>query len=85
MELAESEATRDKLEAEIKGLNEEMDTLRAQLKALEDSLKSQEALMMAVKDSSDTVASSIKKVLEANKAAILEQIAHLDKRFARNR
>ena len=78
VELAESEATRDKLEAEIKGLNEEMDTLRAQLNALEDSLKSQEALMMAVRDSSDTVASGIKKMLEANKAAILEQIAHLD-------
>ena len=83
VELAESEATRDKLEAEIKGLNEEMDTLRAQLKALEDSLKSQEALMMAVKDSSDTVASSIKKALEANKAAILEQIARLDERLAK--
>ena len=83
VELAESEATRDKLEAEIKGLNEEMDTLRAQLKALEDSLKSQEALMMAVKDSSDTVASSVKKALEANKAAILEQIARLDERLAK--
>ena len=83
VELAESEATRDKLEAEIKGLNEEMDTLRAQLKALEDSLKSQEALMMAVKESSGTVASSIKKALEANKAAILEQIARLDEHLAK--
>ena len=80
-ELAESEATRDKLESEIKGLNEAMDKLRAQLKALEDSLKSQEALMTAVKDSSDTVASGIKEALEANKTAILEQIARLDERL----
>ncbi len=80
-ELAESEATRDKLEAEIKGLNESMDKLKAQLKDLEDSLKSQEKLMNAVKDSSDTVSASIKKALQENKAAILEQIAQLDKRL----
>ena len=81
VELAESEATRDKLEAEIKGLNESMDKLKAQLKDLEDSLKSQEKLMAAVKDSSDTVSASIKKALQENKAAILEQIAHLDEHF----
>lgn len=78
VELAESEATRDKLEAEIKSLNESMGKLKAQLKALEDSLKSQEKLMAAVKGSSDEVSAGIKKALEANKAAILEQIAHLD-------
>ena len=78
VELAESEATRDKLEAEIKGLNESMDKLRAQLKALEDSLKSQEKLMAAVQGSGDEVSAGIKKALEANKAAILEAIAHLD-------
>ena len=81
VELAESEATRDKLEAEIKGLNESMDKLKAQLKALEDSLKSQEKLMTAVKDSGDAVSSGVKKALEANKAAILEKIAHLDGRL----
>lgn len=81
VELAESEATRDKLEAEIKGLNGSMDELRAQLKALEDSLKSQEKLMAAVKDSGGEVSASIKKALEANKAAILEQIAHVDERL----
>ena len=78
VELAESEATRDKLEAEIKGLNESMDKLKAQLKALEDSLKSQEKLMAAVKDSGDAVSAGIKKALEANKAAILEEIAHAE-------
>ena len=77
-ELAESEATRDRLEAEIKGLNESMDKLKAQLKELEDSLKSQEKLMAAVKDSGDAVASGIKNALEANKAAILEEIAHAE-------
>ena len=83
VELAESEATRDKLEAEIKGLNASMDELRAQLKALEDSLKSQEKLMAAVKGSGDGVSSSIKKALEANKAALLEQIAHLDEHLGK--
>ncbi len=77
-ELAESEATRDRLEAEIKGLNESMDKLKAQLKELEDSLKSQEKLMAAVKDSGDAVSSGIKEALEANKAAILEEIAHAE-------
>ncbi len=81
VELAESEATRDKLEAEIKALNESMDKLRAQLKALEDSLKSQEKLMAAVKESGDTVSAGIKNALEANKAALLEQIARLDERL----
>ena len=71
VELAESEATRDKLEAEISGLNESMAQLKVQLMALEDSLKSQEKLMDAVSQSSDAVASGIK-------AAILNQIAHLD-------
>lgn len=37
--------------------------------------------MNAVKDSSDTVSASIKKALQENKAAILEQIAQLDKRL----
>ena len=78
VELAESEATRDKLEAEISGLNESMAQLKAQLMALEDSLKSQERLMDAVSQSSDAVASGIKEALEMNKAAILDQIAHLD-------
>ncbi len=77
-ELAESEATRDRLEAEIKALNESMAKLKAQLKALEDSLKSQEKLMAAVKDSGDGVSASIKKALEANKAALLEQITHAE-------
>ena len=80
-ELAESEATRDRLETEIKALNESMAKLKAQLKALEESLKSQEKLMATVKDSGDTVSASVKKALEANKAAILEQIAHLDERL----
>ena len=78
VELAESEATRDKLEAEISGLNESMAQLKAKLMALEDSLKSQEKLMDAVSQSSDVVASGIKEALEMNKAAILDQIAHLD-------
>lgn len=80
-ELAESEATRDRLESEIKALNESMAELKAQLKALEDSLKSQDKLMAAVKDSGNGVSSSIKKALEANKAALLEKIAHLDGRL----
>lgn len=78
VELAESEATRDKLEAEISGLNESMAGLKAQLKALEDSLKSQEQLMDAVGQSGEVIASSVKKALEANKDAILHEIAHLD-------
>lgn len=77
-ELAESEATRDKLEAEINGLNKSMDELKAQIDALEASLKSQEKLMAAVSQSGDAVSSSIKEALAANKAAIIDQIAHLD-------
>ena len=78
VELAESEATRDKLEAEISGLNENMAKLKGQLKDLEDSLKSQKELMMAVTDSGNEIASGVKKALEAAKAAILKDIAHLD-------
>lgn len=77
-ELAESEATRDKLEGEISGLNNSMDELKAQIDALEASLKSQEKLMAAVSQSGDAISSSIKEALAANKAAILDQIAHLD-------
>ena len=78
VELAESEATRDKLEAEINGLNRSMDELKAQIEALEASLKSQEKLMAAVSESGDAISSSIKEALAANKAAIVDQIAHLD-------
>ena len=78
-ELAESEATRDKLEAEINGLNMSMGELKAQIEALEASLKSQEKLMAAVSQSGDVVSSSIKEALAAKKAAIIDQIAHLDK------
>ena len=81
VELAESEATRDKLEAEISSLNKSMAKLETQLKALEDSLKSQKELMMAVSESGNEVAASIKKMLEANKSAILDNIAHLDEHF----
>ena len=81
VELAESEATRDKLEAEISGLNENMAKLKGQLKDLEDSLKSQKELMMAVTDSGNEIASGVKKALEAAKAAILKDIAHLDERL----
>ena len=77
-ELAESEATRDKLEAEINGLNMSMGELKAQIEALEASLKSQEKLMAAVSQSGDVVSSSIKEALAAKKAAIIDQIAHLD-------
>ena len=80
-ELAESEATRDKLEAEINGLNMSMDELKAQIEALEASLKSQEKLMAAVSQSGDAVSSSIKEALAANKAAIIDKIAHLDMRL----
>ncbi len=77
-ELAESEATRDKLEAEINGLSKSMDELKAQIEALEASLKSQEKLMAAVSQSGDAVSSSLKEALAASKAAIIDQIAHLD-------
>ena len=78
VELAESEATRDKLEAEINGLNKSMDELKALIEALEASLKSQEKLIAAVSESGDAVSSSVKEALAANKAAIIDQIAHLD-------
>ena len=81
VELAESEAARERLKAEINSLTESMDTLKAELKELEDSLKSQERLISAVQESGDEVSASIKEVLEANKSAILEQIAHLDEHF----
>ena len=81
-ELAESEATRDKLDAEINGLNKSMDELKAQIEALEASLKSQEKLMAAVSQSGDTVSSSIKEALAANKSAILNEIVHLDGHLA---
>lgn len=78
MELSESEATRDKLEADIKALNARTSKLKAQLKELESSLKSQKELMMAVTESGNEIASAVKESLEASKAAILSDIAHLD-------
>ena len=78
VELAESEATRDKLMADINELNQNMGGLQEKLKALESSLKSQEKLADAVNQSSDTVSSNVKEALAANKAALLDQIAHLD-------
>ncbi|MCY3552772.1 MAG: LysM peptidoglycan-binding domain-containing protein [Candidatus Poribacteria bacterium] len=82
VELAESEAARDKLEAEIKGLNASMGELKAQIMALEASLKSQEKLMDAVSQSGDAVSASVKEALAASKAAILDQISHLDEHIA---
>ncbi len=79
-ELAESEATRDKLMAEIQGLNESMDKLKMNLKAFEDSLKSQEELMAAIDKTADKVAGT-KEALAAAKAAVLDQLAHADERF----
>ncbi len=82
MELSESEATRDKLEADIKALNASTSKLKAQLKELESSLKSQKELMMAVTESGNEIASAVKESLEASKAAILSDIAHLDEHLA---
>ncbi len=79
-ELAESEATRDKLMAEIQGLNESMDKLKMNLKAFEDSLKSQEELMAAIDKTANKVAGT-KEALAAAKAAVLDQLAHADERF----
>ena len=81
-ELAESEATRDKLESEISGLNESMDKLKGQLKDLEDSLKSQKELMAAVTGSGNEIASGVKKALEATKTSILNDITQLDEQLA---
>lgn len=77
-ELAESEATREKLIAEIEGLNEKMAELKGELKELEEGLKSQEALMEAVNESADELGSHVKEALEAKKSAVMEQLAHLD-------
>ena len=82
MELSESEATRDKLEADIKALNASTSKLKAQLEELESSLKSQKELMMAVTKSGNEIASAVKESLEASKAAILSDIAHLDEHLA---
>lgn len=81
VELAESEAMQDKLMAEINELTQNMGGLQDELKALESSLKSQEKLMDAVNQSSDTVSSSVKEALAANKSAILDKIAHLELHF----
>ncbi len=82
VELSESEATRDKLEAEIKALNEGAGQLKAQLEELEASLKSQKELMTAVTASGSEIASAVNKSLEAAKTAILNDIAHLDEHLA---
>lgn len=77
-ELAESEATRDKLMAEIEGLNENMAELKDELMALEEGLKSQEELMEAVTESADELGSHVKETLETNASALKEKLAHLD-------
>ena len=82
MELADSEGTREKLEAQITALNENASKLKEQLKKLEASLQSQEELMQAVTDSGNEIASGVKKSLEATKKALLSEIAHLDGHLA---
>ncbi len=76
-ELEESEATREKLMGEIKGVNESAATLQKQIKALEDSLKSQEKLIETVKKSGTDAATDVKKLVRSSRNAIQKQLDEL--------
>ncbi len=77
-ELAESEATRDKLMAEIKQLNESMAELKKKIGELEASQKSQEKVIDAVKEANAAAADDVKKTVRNSRNALQKQLETLN-------
>ena len=77
-ELEESKSTRDKLMAEIKGLNENIASLQKKIKALEGSQKSQEKVIDAVKKANSDSTAEVKRAVRSNKNALQKQLEDLN-------
>ena len=77
-ELAESEATRDKLMAEIKQLNDSMAELKKKIGELEASQKSQEKVIDAVKEANAAAADDVKKTVRNSRNALQKQLETLN-------
>lgn len=77
-DLAESEAERDKLMAEIKGLNDSMAELKKKIGELEASQKSQEKVIEAVKKANTDAANDVKRTLRNTRNTLQEKLDTLN-------
>ena len=77
-DLAESEAERDKLMAEIKGLNDSMAELKKKIGELEASQKSQEKVIEAVKKANTDAANDVKRTVRNTRNTLQEKLDTLN-------
>ena len=77
-DLAESEAERDKLMAEIKGLNDSMAELKKKIGELEASQKSQEKVIDAVKKANTDTANDVKRTVRNTRNSLQEKLDTLN-------
>lgn len=77
-DLAESEAERDKLMAEIKGLNDSMAELKKKIGELEASQKSQEKVIDAVKKANTDTANDVKRTVRNTRNTLQEKLDTLN-------
>ncbi len=73
-DLAESEAERDKLMAEIKGLNDSMAELKKKIGELEASQKSQEKVIEAVNKANTDTANDVKRTVRNARNSLQEKL-----------
>ena len=77
-DLAESEAERDKLMAEIKGLNDSMAELKKKIGELEASQKSQEKVIEAVNKANTDTANDVKRTVRNARNSLQEKLDTLN-------
>ncbi len=77
-DLAESEAERDKLMAEIKGLNDSMAELKKKIGELEASQKSQEKVIEAVNKANTDAANDVKRTVRNTRNTLQEKLDTLN-------
>ena len=77
-DLAESEAERDKLMAEIKGLNDSMAELKKKIGELEASQKSQEKVIDAVKKANTDSTNDVKRTVRSTRNTLQDKLDKLN-------
>ena len=77
-DLAESEAERDKLMAEIKGLNDSMAELKKKIGELEANQKSQEKVIEAVNKANTDTANDVKRTVRNARNSLQEKLDTLN-------
>ena len=77
-DLAESEAERDKLMAEIKGLNDSMAELKKKIGELDASQKSQEKVIEAVNKANTDTANDVKRTVRNARNSLQEKLDTLN-------